>query len=224
MKSLEQELTVYAKIGEMDRLHLADRYEQHIQLEGKFSTKGRFRARRTIVGTPKKLLTNEPVSELLGEYTMTIKIPSEENSVNNAVRSNTEHSTEITQAFFEAMELIAEKKQVKKRYFFSTKDIVIQIGNEKKRVVIPSIIYEVDVFQKHDGEISEWCKIDIEVQDLFTFMKTNYPQVKQIDLKMILSSLPFKPSDFLIMSHEEDRGKIDRLYLELFNIPLQKEE
>lgn len=41
---------------------------------------------------------------------------------------------------------------------------------------------------------------------------------------MILSSLPFKPSDFLIMSNEEDRAKIERLYLEMFNIPLQKEE
>ncbi len=224
MKSIEKELTVYAKIGEMDRLHLANRYEQHVQLEGKFSTKGRFRARRTILGTPKKLLSNEPVSELLGEYTMTIKIPDESNSVDNAVRSNTEHSTEISKEFFEAMELIAEKKQIKKRYFFDSKDIVIQIGSEKKRVVIPSIIYEVDVFQKHDGEISEWCKIDLEVQDLFTFMKTNYPQVKQIDLKMILSTLPFKPSEFLVMSHEGDRDKIDRLYLELFNIPLQKEE
>lgn len=114
MKSMEKELTVYAKIGDIDRLHLAEHYEQHIQLEGKFSTKGRFRARRTISGTPDKLKSNEPVSELLGEYTMTIKIPSESNSPDNALRSNMEHTTQITQSFFEAMELIAEKNKLKR--------------------------------------------------------------------------------------------------------------
>ena len=224
MKSMEKELTVYAKIGDIDRLHLAEHYEQHIQLEGKFSTKGRFRARRTISGTPDKLKSNEPVSELLGEYTMTIKIPSESNSPDNALRSNMEHTTQITQSFFEAMELIAEKKQIKKRYFFKTKDIVLTVGSEKKRIVIPTITYEVDIFKKHDDSIAEYCKIDLEVQDLITYLKTNYPQVKQLNLTMILSSLPFKPSDFLIMSNEEDRAKIERLYLEMFNIPLQKEE
>ena len=199
---IETEFTVYCKIGDPSKLNRANSVEEHFQAELKLQ-QGRCRVRKTKV--------NDQV-----KYEMTLKTPTELNG--ESIRSNKEHTVPVTEAFFNAFKQSCTTYQNKTRYKFANRKIIITQNNEEKVVEIPELCYEVDVFTRSDNKQSEWCKIDFELHDLHRFMKINYPDIKEISLmKLMLSHLPFHPSDFMTMKTHPDEVK--RLFYSEFNIP-----
>ena len=199
---IETEFTIYCKIGDPTKLNRANSVEKHEQAEMRLQ-EGRCRVRKTEVGGQVK-------------YEMTMKTPTEMN--NNDVRSNKEETVPVTEPFFNTFKANCETSQIKTRYKFSNRQIIIKQNDEEKVISVPEMCYEVDVFTRMDGEQSEWCKIDVELHDLQRFLKINYPDVKEISiLRLMLSHLPFKPSEF--MTNKTNPDVIKRLFYSEFNIP-----
>ena len=200
----EAEIVVYARVGNFDGLKQADSVIEQHQLELYLPSKGKNRVRRSISAD--------------GEiYEATVKTPkkslgSDESSV---AMSCVEENIPATPGFFEAFKYIASKMFVKKRYCFNGEKTTVSKGDQK--FDLPPIVYEVDVYERHDGKIVEWCKIDIEVDELLKAINS-IPELKGVDicLDIKIKDLPFVPQDaFIVGSENTDAQK--RLVLKLWN-------
>lgn len=173
----EQEMVIICKIGDAEGFKQAARIEEQDQLELYLPGKGRMRIRKT-------------VDENGVVYTACIKTLSDPAQ---QVKSVEETEEKVSPAFFEAFRNLAEALQTKKRYVFEGEKSIINA--ESQEIQLPPIKYEVDVFTKPDGSISEWCKIDIEVTSFYEALKSmeNPPLEGDIDFVVKVTHLPFKP-------------------------------
>lgn len=178
MAGFEQELCFYARIENFDGLSDAVSIENHVQAEYRVGdSKNKVRVRST---------------EKNGQvrYEETAKIYFEK----DGMLACEEHSTDITEEFFNAWMKLYQVTCVKKRrYIFLSKQVTLEYDG--KSFTLPEVKYEVDVFLNKDGLRYKWCKIDIEIQGLLETLKEQHVDVKDFEAKVALSKLPFDPKD-----------------------------
>jgi hypothetical protein len=191
----ETEVAIYAKIGNPNGLQEAASHEQHEQLEGKFAKGPKCRVRKT-------------TKDNKDTYVFTFKVKGE--SAEETVTANKEFNVEVDNDFFEGFKTsVAEKFVLKTRYIFNSENVELTFNqdDEKKNITIPNILYEVDVYKKPDGSLSEWCKIDVEVDNILNFLDKEYPELKDVKLNIKISHLPFRPEEAILGSTEDEDKK-----------------
>lgn len=200
----EKEITIYAKIGDMEGLNQATRIEKHEQAEGEFITGQRCRIR--VIET-----TNQE-GEVEVKYLLTIK--AKDKDVEEGVVSCIESTIEVDKSFALAfVKAGAHRLSSKTRYVFTSKDVILSVDGEQHS--IPNVIYEVDVFNKIDGSgVSEWAKIDVEIDALEAYIKEHFEGMEDVKYTIKISHLPFKPIEGIMMfnASEEQKAFIDKLY------------
>lgn len=198
-KQREDEVVIYARITELDGLKKAVSKEVQEQWEVK-TPKGRFRVRKA---------TKEGLESV---YTLTIKTKDSASGINGG----TEVEQVIDSETFEAFRHIAEVGMIKDRYVFNVTKIGIKTDDGVVDIPPKDIFFEVDVFPKEDGTYHEWCKIDLEVTALLKTLKEQGHS--DIDLRITVSDLPFKPGGAIVDSAATptQKEKIHKLYDECF--------
>lgn len=213
-KKPETELVVYARIGNLEGLKSALRKEHHEQVDSKFVTGERVRMRKTIddKGT---------------RYELTMKKALDES--NGVVLRHDEYTQEVDSGFYEAFKNIAGTSiSYKDRYVFTPKQTTIVGGglddvSNKDGIVIdvPLIQYEVDVFTDAEGQIKGWCKVDVELDGINSYLEQHYPDIKDTRFTVKISSLPFEPLNILTGTDEEKQQTIQKLWTEVFTTQLK---
>lgn len=196
----EQEVTIYAEMSEPSGLAQAYDQEEHIQAEIKVDETHRIRVRKTTKkeGTPTYHMTSK------------VTISNEE-----GLRVFDEQTSEISEEAFDVFMKVVDKYQKKARYYFKVEKLVISEGGENNSLEVDDFKYEVDVFTNNAGEQSTWCKIDLEIQDLQEKIKEAGINLDKFNLTVGAGSLPFKPTNFIIMdkyTSKEDIAKVTELY------------
>lgn len=188
----ETEVVVYSKIGEMEGLKLADGIEHHVQLETTFANGTRSRVRK---------VTKEEGSKFY--FTYKVKL----HEVNDAVGTVNEFTVETDEAFFENFRNVAERELVKTRYIFNSSKVNL-LTTESKTIEHPNVKYEVDVYTKEDGSISEWCKIDLEIDTILQTLEENHPGSEGVKFTVKVKHLPFKPYESILTLTATDEQKL----------------
>lgn len=203
-QKLETEIVIYSKVDNPQGLEECVSKEEHVQLETKFENGTRVRVRKT-------------TKDSKVEYLLTFKVPTKTEN-GTGLDANTEFTAEVDESFFNGFMGVASKKLVKTRYNFSSQNVVmsLQEGSEDKDIVIPNIEYEVDIYTKTDGTVSEWCKIDVEVDNIINYIHRNHKEVSDLKLNVKVSHLPFAPSGGILSFNatDEQRIKIDEIWKE----------
>lgn len=186
----ETEIVIICKIGDFSGLKEAAATETQEQLEVFLPGKGRFRVRKTIDAEGTRFETG-------------VKTISKQTGVAKAVEEAEEL---VTAGYMEVFRKVAETLQVKTRYTFEGDKSIVTCGNEE--LVLPPVSYEVDVFTRHDGQLSEWCKIDIEIDEFMKAMNTvESANGLPIELVIKVTHLPFKPQNAFIVGACTDEEK-----------------
>lgn len=187
----ENEITVYASIGNKDGLEQNDGVEKHKDYIAKFAKEGC--KARVRVATKGGVTTNY----------LTLKIKSKE-ELHSAIASSQEYTIEVDDAFVEAFALIAEEPLVKTRYVFNSKTIEIKykLGDDIKTVVVPKVLYEIDVFKGQP----DMCKIDIEIDNILNAINASEFKDTPVNIVAKVSHLPFKPTN--VFSEDTDPDKV----------------
>lgn len=208
-EKMETEVIVYAKIDNFEGLHGADNTEEQFQLQGEFSNGIRCRVRRVTIDEQAK-------------YYFTYKLPTQNKE---GLEANIEHTAEVDKDFFDGFKSVAKTAVNKTRYKFDSRSVTmtINVDGEDKVIVLPNIQYEVDVYRDRNGEYIDWCKIDVEVDVILNFIKSNYPEYESMRLSVKTNHLPFQPVTPIMAqsANEEQRAFIDSLWDEKFNLNVE---
>lgn len=203
-QKLETEIVIYSKVSQPARLDECQSKEDHVQLETTFANGIRCRVRK---------ITKEGKSEFL----FTFKVPTKQTN-GTEFEANVEHTVSVDEAFFNGFMSVATRKLVKTRYNFASTNVslTLKVGEEDKTIVIPNIEYEVDIYTKEDGSVSEWCKIDVEIDNIVNYIQANHKEVGEMNLNIKVSQLPFAPTDSILSFNTTDanRIKIDDIWKE----------
>lgn len=203
VKAIETEVVIYATIGNPEGLNEAASKEEHVQLEAKFTKEGgRSRVRKVIKDDDT-------------DYIYTIKFKQKEES--DQASASVEHNVEVDADFFEAFKAVSERALKKTRYTFNSESVTLKLqnGEEEQDIEIPNVQYEVDVYTKADGSISDWCKIDIEVDNIINYIAKHHKDLEGWKLKVKVSHLPFNPSECILGSEantEDNEKKVDDIW------------
>jgi hypothetical protein len=175
----EKEAVLYALIGDYAGLSLADAVEEHYQLEGKFDGGPKCRVRRT----------TSSAGDV--KYEFTIKIYNDESNISAC----TEHSSEVDENFFNNFKLVSSAEYQKSRFTYNSTsvELSVSVNGDLRKIQLPNLKYEVDVYKDIDGRHIDWCKIDVELDDILTHI----PEYTDVPIKLIVkvSHLPFKPTN-----------------------------
>ena len=205
----ESELTIYAKIGNMEGLNQAAYIEKQEQAEIKTDI-GKVRVRKIIQNG------RVPVYELTTKRPISL----------NAVKKNRERNKKINEELYDIFIDVCPVFQSKTRYVFKSEKITIKRENFNAEITTSDLKFEVDVFTKADGSISEWCKIDLEIDAINKILKENNIGVEDIKLVACISKLPFEPNNIIIDDGKEDDGEkkklIDAIWKYEYLIPKEK--
>lgn len=206
---VEEEITIYAKIGNMEGLAEASLVEQHEQAEIKTDI-GKIRIRKTTI------------NGRLPVFDLTTKRPTGTGSV----IKNRERSRKINEETYNLFMDVCPTFMAKTRYVFKAERLVIKRGDLDATIKTNDLAFEVDVFTKSDGSISEWCKIDIETDKIAEILTKNNVTVNSIKLIASISGLPFMPNFIVIDSKDKDdedkKQLISALYKNEFLITREK--
>lgn len=208
-QNVETEAVIFAKVMNPEGLGEAIYKEHHEQLEADMGAKGRCRVR--------KVTTDEDV-----KYEFVIKTPN--GQAGAGLKSSIESTAVLVdEVFFETFRKVAKKMLRKTRFVFDGKVTSGGIGYSRSAPP-PGVKYEVDIFETQQGKMSEWCKIDVELDKLLEFLES--PQTitnddRQVKLTFKVSHLPFKPSEAFISSQAtpEQKTLLDELWDKQFNLP-----
>lgn len=209
-KNQETEITIYAKISNFDGLKEATEVKSMIQVEAQLGESNHCRVRK-LVDESKNIFTFKVNN---GNH-------------NSQIDSRQEENLDVSDSFYENFLKVADKLQNKTRYTFNTESIKLSYkeNDEDKIISVPDVLFEVDVYKKEDGSFSEYCKIDLEVDNILTFINHNYPEIKDIKLSIKISELPFKPTDAVITDKSDPKITefINSLYSTEFCVDLRKQ-
>jgi hypothetical protein len=183
----EEEIVIYAKIGNMEGLTQASHIEQHEQAEIKTET-GRIRIRKTTING------RLPVYEL----TSKIPVPS------GAIVANSEKTKNINEQIYDMFMEVCPTFMSKTRYVFKAERLRVKRKGLEATIETKDLAFEVDVFTKGDGSISPWCKIDIETDQIAQILRDNGIQVQDLKIIASISGLPFEPDNIAIDSRDEE--------------------
>lgn len=201
---IETEIAIYAAIGDFHGLLKANSKETHIQASHDLSDDVSIRVRKTIIGHDSHF-----------EETIKTKKPSETTAL-----SRIETTVSVTKDFFNAFLLTADFFMHKDRYIFicQNQPLTLDLASSRVTIVIPKIIYECDVFIKDGGGYHSWCKIDIELDDILTYINLHH---SELDIRRILfkvNHLPFMPTKPFIKATatNEQKKLLDTFYENFF--------
>ena len=180
----DREITLYAKITNMDGLSQASKVEHHLQYEAKLKNGSFCRLRITTDSNGNK------------EYEFTSKV-SKENA--EGITSFASVDADVDAEFEKVFANMADHKLDKTRFVFDKRKISARIagGNEIYVLDLPELKFEVDVFKDGDGKSLEWCKIDFEIDELEKFIEEKHPEFKDYKLVLKPQDLPFKPEEVI---------------------------
>jgi len=199
----EKEITILCKIGNFEGLQQSFDSEHHLQAQICKNDKGMVRIRKTtFVGKR----TNIPAIELTTKTQIS----------DGGIRSVQEKTEPIDESIFAQLLEVAEKYMDKTRYLFKMETLEVSFEDKIYDLSDIGLVYEVDVFKKKDGSVSQWCKIDVEVQCIEEKLKELNLDVEKISFKVVISKLPFEPTDFILVDEEENTDK-QELIRELFD-------
>lgn len=199
----EKEITILCKIGNFEGLQQSFDNEHHLQAQICKNDKGMVRIRKTtFVGKR----TNTPAIELTTKTQIS----------DGGIRSVQEKTEPIDESIFSQLLEVAEKYMDKTRYLFKMETLEVSFEDKIYDLSDIGLVYEVDVFKKKDGSVSQWCKIDVEVQGIEEKLKELNLDVEKISFKVVISKLPFEPTDFILVDEEENADK-QELIRELFD-------
>lgn len=206
---IETEVAIYCKISDIAGLNLASEILNQQQWETKFENGSRCRIRKESPHNVKGWI-KPPI--------MTIKVEFKDEV--DGVDKTEEHSIEVSDDFLEGFKKVCSRVMSKVRYIFITQNVEMTYkeNGEDKSITVPNIKYEVDTYIKKDGTISEWCKIDVEIDPVLDFLKQNHPDIKAIQLNIKVSHLPFKPINPILNTSDKQKDKdfISKLWKEEF--------
>lgn len=199
-KSKEVEATIYARITKPQGLTEASGSEQQEQAEIKIDKKRRLRVRKT----------TRPGQAPI--YELTVKIRT---SNTKELTEATEQTQGIPVELYETIKSIVPNYQTKTRYYFNVEEIIVATSHGEKQVPIKGLTYEVDVYINDKGQVSDWCKIDLELQDFEDRLKAAGVKIASFNLKLALTKLPFRPADFIVIdskSIDKNNEKLTQIY------------
>lgn len=185
VKERETELVIYAKLDSFDYLDALNTYRDFIQLEASLGASQHCRCRSETTVIKGQAQQETPV------YEFTVKTNGKRS---NTVSNKIEYNFKVDQDLFEYFQNTAEGRQIKKRYTFKVKDYEVTAtvnGQEDTPVIIPELLFEIDVFEKSNGYRSPWVKIDIELNEAFKYLENKYRQISNISFTVRLKTLPF---------------------------------
>lgn len=193
----EDELVVYAKVNNFEGLKKARSKESHEQWQVN-APFGKIRVRKT------------SKDGLEASYSMAIK--TRDNTAGIPGGSETEMDIDAT--VFEAFKVISEKGMIKDRYCFASSRTTLKDNSGKHNLQASELIYEVDMFPNGQGGYHEICKIDIELNDLLEKAKASNPELKEANITISISDLPFQPSNPILGNTEnpEEKAMITKFY------------
>lgn len=203
---LEKEVVIYAKVGDAAGLEQALRtvFQEQAQI-------------KTDTGSVRVRKTTEQGKPLLFEMTSKLKRSA------NGVQSMLEETVVITEEVFELFRRAAPAYMVKNRHYYKAEAVtVIDPHGVEKKLPLDDVYYEVDIFYKKDGSTAEWCKIDLEIQNLEPlFESAGIKLTDKKKLRIKLWGLPFRPTAVVVEDDSPDvhkRALIDELYESQFLI------
>lgn len=213
-KKPETELVIYGKVSNIEGLKSALRKEHHEQIDSKFITGERVRMRKT-------------VDDKGTRYELTMKKALDES--NGVVLRHDEYTQEVDSVFYEGFKSIAGTSiSYKDRYIFTPKQTTIvssaldsKSSTEGIKIDVPLIQYEVDVFTDAEGNLKEWCKIDVELDGINSYLTQHYPDIKDVRFIVKVSSLPFEPTELLTGTDEGKQETIKQLWAKVFTTQLR---
>ncbi len=202
----EDEVTIYAKIMNPEGLAQASYIEQHEQAEVKTKA-GKIRIRKTTQ------------NGRLPTYELTTKTP----VASQGTFKNIETTKKINEEIYNMFMSVCSDFMSKTRYVFKAEQLRIKRGDMDATIKTNELKYEVDVFTKADGSISQWCKIDLEVDKIAEILTANNVTVQNLKLVASISGLPFEPDYVAIDNRDNDdpdrKAFITALYQKEFLIP-----
>lgn len=199
----EKEITILCKVGNFEGLKQAFETEHHLQAQICRNDKGMLRIRKT---TPVGKQDNTPAIELTTKTQIS----------DGGIRSVNEKTTPINEVTFDQLMEIADKYMDKTRYLFKMETLQVTHGEKTYDLSDLNLVFEIDVFKKADGSVSQWCKIDVEVQGIEEKLKELDVPVDEMSFKVGISKLPFEPTDFVLVDDEENADK-QELIKQLFD-------
>ena len=193
----EDELVVYAKVNDFEGLKKAYSKESHEQWQVN-APFGKIRVRKT----GKDGL--EPV------YSMAIK--TRDNT--SGIPGGSETEMDIDATVFEAFKVISEKGMIKDRFCFKSSRTTLKDDSGKHNLQATDLVYEVDMFPNGQGGYHDICKIDVELNDLLEKAKQANPELKEANINISISDLPFAPSNPILGNTEnpEEKALITKYY------------
>lgn len=199
---METELVVFCKIGNMNGLNKAKGKIHMLQYETPIGLEDRYcRIRRTEENGKVDLV-----------FTFKLVVKSDDNS-----KTRIEYNNEVTEDFFEGFKKICERYNNKTRYKFIANDMLVRLNINGKEVDknVEEVVYEVDVFTDRNGKISEWCKIDVELDSIKKQLKNMYSDEVEADILLNLESLPIEPYSIMLEEYNKENKKLfDAIYAE----------
>ena len=189
--SKETELVIFCKVGNFEGFREAIRAEEHEQLELPIEGKGTVRVRKT---------TDKDGTR----FEACVKTTKKQEGAADVCE---ETEVLVTSQYMETFRNLADNLKLKTRYIFDGTKSIITL--EEENMSLPPVKYEVDVYKRFDGKISDWCKIDIELDDFMKALK-GIKGLAGKDLELItkVTHLPFKPQRAFISGACSDEEKI----------------
>ena len=205
---METEVTIYAQYDNLAGLKEATYSEGHVQVEAEFAKANNCRVRKTLEG-----------ANINYVYTYKVK---RKNAFGKMGKK--EHNVTVDEEFFEDFKLSAGRLLCKKRYVFDSQVIKIKYeeDGEEKILSIPGNKFEVDMFIKTDGTVSAWCKIDIELDQAYAYLKKTAPQALGGTFLLSVEHLPIKPKNCIldVSATDEQKKTISAIWDNEFIAPL----
>lgn len=195
----ESEVVFYAKIGDMSGFTKADYFEEQVQLETSFKNGVKVRVRQTIRDNKTK-------------YELTYKVKAGES---NAVTMMGEYDADVDADFFNGFKTVADHQLVKTRFVFKSTSVILTYKG--RQLNLPPVKYEVDVYKGADGSYQEWCKIDVEVDELLDYINRT-TDIKGFNASFKVSDLAFNPTD--VVQEIDNPDLIKMLWENKFRLPL----
>lgn len=124
------------------------------------------------------------------DYTMTTKHFS---AAEAGVKDADEDTESITAKHYQMFKSVCKDYMRKTRFVFMIEKLVISKPGMQAEIELKDVKYEVDVFYTEAGEISEYVKIDIELQNIKPQLQAAGIDLNGVDLTARISKLPFGP-------------------------------
>lgn len=187
----EKETEIICFIGNREGLFKASKIYHQEQAQVRGSGKARGRVRRERSKNAKQWV-----------HTQTVKVKKESNDSTSVV--NGEYTQTINRQTFGMFLILAGEMQRKTRFHFPIGQLKLTTEGRTITVELKRAMFEVDVFYKEDGTVSDWCKIDVEHKPIIEELEELGFKDKTYDFILPVASLPFAPSKAFIVGAPEN--------------------